>query len=117
MTKENPLQVLNPLQDLVDRTLADTVKKTTIQVKGKTYKLALNVEDVPMGYKVWNVGRQHFPLPGFIPVCAVNNYDCNIKPETLTALYVGSEERALQLMHIAICEKDFDMLDLMKGNI
>ena len=59
------------------------------------------VDELPQGYQIWNIGREHFNFEGFIPLCrVVGNFSIN--PDTLKALKVKSEAMALRLMDISI---------------
>ena len=32
------------------------------------------VDEFPCGYQVWNIGRQNFPFPGYLPLGRFKNY-------------------------------------------
>lgn len=57
------------------------------------------VDELPMGYVIWNIGRRNFPFEGYIPLCQIV-CDYNINPNTLKALKVKNEEFALKLMDL-----------------
>lgn len=94
------------------------MKKKTITHKDfwgetRTYEI---VNEFPYCYEVWNIGRENFPFPKFIPL-AMGGYNGNpfhIYPDKLKALEVESEEFALFLLskvHQKIVYKDiFDQL-------
>ena len=62
------------------------------------------VDEWPIGYVVWNIGREYFPHEGYLPLCSVDA-DHIVDLATLKALNVGDE---------ALCQKvlkSYDMVD------
>jgi len=54
----------------------------------------------PMSHQVWNIGREHFPFEGYIPLCVCDvNYHVGLS--NLKCIKVDSEEMALAAMHAA----------------
>lgn len=82
--------------------------------KETVYKIVDSINDVPLSHKIWNIGRHNFPLEGYIPMARVTGY--SIHPETLLAVPVESEERALYLLDLAH-KKDFDAMDIRDGKV
>lgn len=61
------------------------------------------------GYEVWNIGRNNFPHPGYIPLCQEGPVKYHINPYTLKALFVGDEELCLKVLKYASqhgCDED-----------
>lgn len=57
------------------------------------------VNEFPHGYVLWNIGRENFPFPGFIPIAQPkpeNMY--HIRLDTLKALRLDDEDLCLHLM-------------------
>lgn len=80
------------------------------------------VNDFPDKFVVWNIGRENFPVLGYIPLCKLfNGY--NVDVTQLKALFVGSEQRAKKIAQLAgkhqFKKKDFlkfmEDLDEQKG--
>ena len=59
------------------------------------------VSEFPYGYKIWNIGREHFKFENYIPLCRTYNGFC-VDVKTLKAFKVSSEEFALKLMDISM---------------
>lgn len=62
------------------------------------------VDEVPLGYEVWNIGTNM--APGYLPLCrlcAVQPFDGgrNIEPDTLKAIRVDGAEKILKATHYA----------------
>ena len=76
------------------------------------------VKEIPRDYVVWNIGRHNFPFECYIPLCQEDeNYYVNTN--TLKAIKVESEEKALEIMNLAI-RKNLNWNDLrvlVQGNI
>ena len=60
------------------------------------------VTEVPIGYSVWNIGRQNFPHERCVPLCKPgrNEYEwqMNIDTSSLKYIEVESEELALRIL-------------------
>lgn len=66
---------------------------------GRTDKFEI-VDLWPMSHQVWNIGREHFPFEGYIPLCVCDaNY--HVGMSNLKCIKVDSEEMALAAMHAA----------------
>ena len=66
---------------------------------GRTDKFEI-VDSWPMSHLVWNIGREHFPFEGYIPLCVCDaNFHVNLM--NLKCVKVDSEEMALAAMHAA----------------
>ena len=80
---------------------ADTIT-TTENRKTDVFEI---VDEWPAGYYVWNIGREHFPVPGYLPLCKdgvnVESFQRNIDRDHLKAIKVQSEAAALACMDYA----------------
>lgn len=72
--------------------------KKVITANNRKYEV---VDELPLGYQLWNIGRENFKFKKYIPLCQVVN-EHSINPNTLKALKVSSETFALELMDISI---------------
>ena len=70
----------------------------TFKMNDKTFEI---VNELPHGYKIWNIGRENFKFEKYIPLCQTYN-GCSVNVNTLKAFKVSSEEFALELMDISI---------------
>lgn len=70
----------------------------TLKMNDKTFEI---VNELPHGYKIWNIGRENFKFEKYIPLCKTYN-GCCVDIKTLKAFKVPSEELALKLMDISI---------------
>lgn len=93
----------------------DTYTYTSLSGNSHTFKIVNSIDEVPLAFKVWNIGRRNFPLQSYIPMCRVYP-DLSIDPKSLVAVPVGSEERALYLMDLAH-RKDFTAYDIKFGKV
>ena len=63
------------------------------------------VDEWPAGYYVWNIGREHFPVIGYLPLCKdghnAESWQRNIDRDHLKAIKVQSETAALACMDYA----------------
>jgi hypothetical protein len=55
------------------------------------------VDNFPADYQVWNIGRQNFPHPGYIPLCKADSH-YNVDLDSLKALKVKDEKTALDIL-------------------
>lgn len=62
------------------------------------------VDEWPVGYVVWNIGRANFQHEGYLPLCRVNA-DYMVDLATLKALNVGDEDLCQKVL------KSYDMVD------
>ena len=53
------------------------------------------------GYTVWNIGRENFQHPGYIPLAQEGSLPYHINQKTLKALYVGDEDLCLRVLRYA----------------
>ena len=84
----------------------------TIKFKAGQHTFEL-VEQYPMGYEVWNIGRHNFPFECYIPLAKpLPNY--RIDPTSLKAIKAENETIALAILKAAgrrtINEKKFKQL-------
>ena len=49
------------------------------------------VEEWPLGYFVWMIGRRNFQFPGYLPLAQEASEPYHVRTDTLKALYVGDE--------------------------
>ena len=55
------------------------------------------VQEFPINYVIWNIGRENFPFEGYIPLAKlIDNYYVDLK--SLKALKVRDEKTALMLL-------------------
>lgn len=59
------------------------------------------VDRWPMGYFIWNIGRQNFPHEGYLPLAQEASQKYHVRTNTLKALYVGDEDLCLAAMNAA----------------
>lgn len=85
-----------------------------IKVGVDTYKVAKSIHDVPLGYVIWNIGRENFPVTNHIPMCRMNKVNCSIDPTTLFAVPCQSEEQALKIMKKSIMTGTLSTADLIR---
>lgn len=88
---------------------------TTSSGKVDKFKVVNSIDEVPMAWRVWNIGRRNFPLRSYIPMVRVN-HDYSIDVRTLMAVPVENEERALYLMDLAHKQK-FTAYDIKYGKV
>lgn len=88
---------------------------TNYHGKTDTFRVVDSIEEVPLGYIIWNIGRHNFPLQSYIPM-ARQASETTIDPNTLMAVPVGSEQRAIYLMDLAH-RKRFDCSDIKAGRV
>ncbi len=55
------------------------------------------VDEWPIGYVVWNIGREYFPYKGYLPLCRVDA-DYMVDLATLKALNVCDEDVCLKVL-------------------
>lgn len=67
---------------------------------GKTDTFTI-VDDFPVNYFVWAIGRANFPFEGYIPLAKAGALPYHIDPDTLLALKVRDEETALKILRHA----------------
>ena len=87
-----------------DKRFQITDKEIIENWHGRIYRYAI-VDEIPDGYFVWSVGRQNFPLEGWLPLARMgkNKYDwqCNIDPNHLLAINIHDEAKALACLKAA----------------
>ena len=71
----------------------------TMVVRGRTYRVVDDIEDVPLAYEVWNIGRENFPVEGRVPMARMEGY--SVVTSTLMAVKMPSESYAQEIMHRA----------------
>lgn len=59
------------------------------------------VAEFPDGYQIWNIGRNNFPFPGYIPVCRIKEGDYHVELDNLVAVRCPNEDVALWLLKMA----------------
>ena len=74
------------------------------------------VEQFPINYVIWNIGRENFPFEGCIPLAKMKD-KIHVDMKSLKALKVKDEKTALMLLRQAgRGEIDFDKFnELMKN--
>ena len=66
---------------------------------GRTDRYEIRM-DWPVGMVVWNIGRNNFKFPKYIPLCYADaNYHVDLN--RLVALYVGNEGLCQEVMRVA----------------
>lgn len=55
------------------------------------------VEQFPINYVIWNIGRENFPFGGYIPLAKMVD-GCRVDLRSLKALKVKDEKTALMLL-------------------
>ena len=60
------------------------------------------VDEWPAGYFIWNIGRENFMFPEYIPLAKKGNQPNHIDPTSLKAFKAPSEEIALKCMRAAM---------------
>ncbi len=81
---------------------------------GKTRKIRI-VDEFPIGYYVWSIGRMNFPFEGHIPVVRKADDPFHIRPETLTSVRMDKELADFMLDYAHYKEIGyFEFLDLKK---
>jgi hypothetical protein len=59
------------------------------------------VDEWPLGYFVWNIGRANFPHEGYLPLAQGASDPYHVRLDTLKAIYVGDEQLCLYAMNRA----------------
>lgn len=59
------------------------------------------VDSWPLGYFVWNIGRENFPHEGYLPLAKYSSEPYRIRLDSLKAIYVGDEKLCLYAMNRA----------------
>ena len=74
------------------------------------------VDEWPDGYFIWNIGRENFPYPEYIPLAKSGNLPHHVDLSSLKAFKAPSEEIALKCMQAAIMtyKRDFYKEDYLK---
>lgn len=55
------------------------------------------IEQFPINYVIWNIGRENFPFEGYIPLAKLVD-NCHVDLKSLKALKVENEKTALMLL-------------------
>lgn len=64
------------------------------------------VDFYPHGYTVWNIGREHFPIQGYIPLAEVDE-TCHVNTKTLKTIKCPNDKVADYILKVA-GRKDVD---------
>ena len=64
--------------------------RQTISDNQHTFEI---VERVPMGYQIWNIGKNM--IDGYLPLCRVIHGTFSIEPETLKAIKIDGAQKIL----------------------
>lgn len=59
------------------------------------------VAEFPDGYQIWNIGRENFPFPCYIPVCIIKDDNYHVDLNSLVAVRCPNEDVALRLLQMA----------------
>lgn len=90
----------------------NSYRNVTIKDKGQTivlsdnygkndvFRVETDINKLPLGYVVWNIGRHNFPIESYIPVCRVDGF--NVDTNTLVAFKVPSETVAQDILDRSI---------------
>lgn len=61
----------------------------------------VDFDNIPENYSVWNIGRQNFPHPEFVPFAKPGNLPYHIDLTTLKCAKMPNEKTALQILKTA----------------
>ena len=65
------------------------------------------VDEWPDGYFIWNIGRENFMYPEYIPLAKKGNLPYQVDITCLKAFKCESEEIALKCMRTAMCSRGY----------
>lgn len=104
LKKENTFKIVyytNSYRDVAIKDNGKTIILTDDFGKDDVFKVETDINNVPLGYVVWNIGRHLFPIESYIPVCGLKS-EYSIDTETLIALKVPSETVAQDILSKSI---------------
>ena len=103
LKKENTFKITyytNSYRNVTIKDKGQTIILSDDYGKNDVFRVETDLNKLPLGYVVWNIGRHNFPIESYIPVCRAEGY--TVDTNTLVALKVPSETIAQDILDRSI---------------
>lgn len=103
LKKENTFKIAyytNSYRNVTIKDKGQTIILSDDYGKDDVFRVETDINKLPLGYVVWNIGRHNFPIESYIPVCRAEEFTIDTK--TLVALKVPSETVAQDILNKSI---------------